>query len=78
MKKLWMIAGMLAAFGIGMCVPAFTQMDHPRIRAAHKHLEEAREELKHAAHDYDGHRAKALEHVNHAIEECDRAMEVRE
>ena len=74
MKKLLLVAGMLAAFVLGMCVPAFTQPDHPRIRAARRHLEEARGELEHAAHDYHGHRVKAIEHINHAIEECDRAM----
>ena len=78
MKKLWIIAAMLGAFALGMCTPAFTQMDHPRIRAARRHLEEARMELQNAAHDYRGHRARALEHVNHAIEECDKAMGFRE
>jgi len=78
MKKLWIIAAVLGAFVLGLCTPAFTQPDHPRIRAAHRHLEEARVELQDAAHEYRGHRAKALEHVNHAIEECDRAIEVRE
>jgi len=78
MKKLFIVAGMLVAFVLGMCVPAFTQPDHPRIREAHRHLEQAREELQHAEHDYRGHRARAIEFVNHAIEECDRAIEVRE
>jgi hypothetical protein len=49
------------AFVLGMCVPAFTQPDHPRMRAAHKHLEEARGELQHAEHDYRGRRGKAIE-----------------
>jgi hypothetical protein len=74
MKKLLIIAGMLGAFILGMCTPAFTQMDHPRIRAARGHLERAREELRNAAHDYRGHRVKAIEHVDKAIVECDRAM----
>jgi hypothetical protein len=34
--------------------------------------------LRGAAHDYRGHRAKAIEHVNRAIAECDRAIEVTE
>ena len=61
MKKLLIIAGMVGAFVLGVCTPAFTQADHPRIRAAHHHLEEARHELQDAARDYRGHRAKALD-----------------
>jgi hypothetical protein len=76
MKKLIIIAGMLGAFILGMSTPAFTQRDHPRIRAARGHLERAREELRGAEHDYRGHRGKAIEHVDKAIAECDRAMEL--
>jgi hypothetical protein len=76
MKKLLIAAGMLGAFVLGMSTPAFTQRDHPRIRAAREHLEQARVELQNAAHDYKGHRTKALEHAGKAIEECDRALEV--
>ena len=78
MKKLWIVAAIFAAFVLGMCTPAFTQPDHPRIRAARHHLEEAREELAHAEHDYHGHRVKAIEHVRAAIEQCDRALEFRD
>jgi uncharacterized protein (DUF2249 family) len=51
---------------------------HPRIHAAIEALREAREELKAAAHDFCGHRAEALEQVDHAIRQlheaeiCDR------
>lgn len=51
---------------------------HPRIRAAIKALEAARNDLQHAAHDFGGHRARALEVTNGAIEQlrlalaCDR------
>ncbi len=78
MKKLMIVAGMLVAFILGMSTPAFTQRDHPRIRAARAALEHAKEELRGAAHDYRGHRAKAIEHVDRAIAECDRAIEVTE
>jgi len=78
MKKLIIILGMLGAFILGMCTPAFTQLDHPRIRAARGHLERAREELRNAVPVYGGHRVKALEHVDKAIIECDRAMGFRE
>ena len=76
MKKLLMVVAIFGAFLLGVCVrPAFTQPDHPRIRAARRHLEEARVELRNAAHDYRGHRAKALEHADKAVEECDKALE---
>ncbi len=51
---------------------------HPEIRAAIRHLEQARDNLQRAAHDFHGHRAKALEHTNHAIEECQKALEAGE
>jgi hypothetical protein len=47
---------------------------HPEIRAAMHHLEEAKSALEKAAHDFGGHRAKALEHVNQALAECNEAL----
>jgi len=48
---------------------------HPEIDAAITHLREAKANLERAKHDFGGHRAKALEHVNQALEECRRALE---
>jgi hypothetical protein len=50
------------------------QEHHPHIRAALHNLEEARAQLEAAAHDFGGHRVKALEHTNKAIEECREAL----
>lgn len=47
---------------------------HPEMRAAIEHLREAKNNLERANHDFGGHRAKALGHVNEALEECERAM----
>jgi hypothetical protein len=47
---------------------------HPEIQAARMHLLEAKKNLEHAAHDFGGHRAKAIEHVNQALEECNQAL----
>lgn len=47
---------------------------HPRIEAAMKALENAKSELQQAAHDFGGHRVKALEHINQALEECRAAL----
>lgn len=47
---------------------------HPQIAGAMQHLREAKENLEHAAHDFGGHRAAALKHVNEALEECRQAL----
>ena len=49
---------------------------HPRIEAAIHHLEEAKRELEAAPEEFHGHRVKAIEHVNQALAECHRALEV--
>ena len=49
---------------------------HPRIEAAMHHLEEAKRELEAAPAEFHGHRARAIEHVNQALGECHRALEV--
>ncbi len=52
-----------------------TPEKHPEIRAAIRALETAKQHLQQGAHDFGGHRTKALEHVNQALEECHRALE---
>ena len=49
---------------------------HPRIEAAMRHLEEAKHELEAAPEEFQGHRVKAIEHVNQALGECRKALEV--
>jgi hypothetical protein len=88
MKKIYafLTAGALAC---AMSMPAVTQdrddkmkmgekhemmAKHPEMAAAIQHLREAKSNLEHAAHDFGGHRAKALEHVNQALAECNEAM----
>jgi len=48
---------------------------YPEMRGALHHLEQARDALSNAAHDFHGHRAKALEHTNKAIEEVNKGLE---
>jgi hypothetical protein len=38
-------------------------------------LEDAKRELEGVEGDFHGHRVKAIEHVNRALEECHRALE---
>jgi hypothetical protein len=48
---------------------------HPQIRRAIKALEEAREHLKKADHDFGGHRVKAIEDCDKAIEQLKLALQ---
>jgi hypothetical protein len=48
---------------------------HPEMDAAIMHLREAKKSLEEAKHDFAGHRAKALHHVEEALEECRVALE---
>jgi len=47
---------------------------HPHIHRALRELREARIELKEADHDFGGHRKEALEAVDRAIRQLDRAL----
>jgi hypothetical protein len=54
---------------------AEADVKHPHIHAALTALRDTRKELKDAAHDFGGHRADALEAVDHAIKELKAALE---
>ena len=56
-------------------VEAAAAPKHPAIHHALHELREARTELKEAAHDFGGHREKALEAVEAAIKQLDKALE---
>jgi len=47
----------------------------PHMAAAVRHLEQAKQELDAAEPVFHGHREKAIELVNHALEECHKGME---
>ena len=47
---------------------------HPEIDAAISHLNQAQSNLMNAAHDYDGHRVRALQAVNNALKQCQMAI----
>lgn len=48
---------------------------HPELRKAMRALENAKNALSNAAHDYDGHRVKALDATNQAIEQVKAALQ---
>jgi hypothetical protein len=47
---------------------------HPEIRAALRALQNARAHLQRGAHDFGGHRARALQLTDQAIQECHEAL----
>lgn len=49
--------------------------EHPEIREAIRALENAKGHLERGAKDFGGHRVKALEFTNHALEECHEALQ---
>ena len=63
---------LVAAMGVGV---AWTAERHPEIRAAQTHLMQAKARLEHASHDFAGHRVKAIEHINEALEELKLALQ---
>jgi hypothetical protein len=48
---------------------------HPEIGAALEAMHAARHHLDDAAHDFHGHRMKAIEHLDAAIHEADICMQ---
>lgn len=64
-------------FVLGLSMSAWTQERerHPHVRAAMKALQTAENQLKRGAHDFGGHRVKALELTQQAKKEIDRAIE---
>jgi hypothetical protein len=47
---------------------------HPHIDEALEAMRSAKHQLETADHDFDGHRAKSLEHLNQAIHEAEICM----
>ena len=54
-------------------VPAATPTPerHPHIDEALEHMRAAKHELEVAAHDFDGHRVKSIEHLDQAMHEAE-------
>jgi hypothetical protein len=50
-------------------------MPHPEIDDAMRLLNQAQDHLNHAAHDFGGHRTKAMDHINQAMNELHAAIE---
>jgi hypothetical protein len=50
---------------------------HPHIDEALESMRAAKHHLESAEHDFDGHRMKAIEHLNQAIHEAELCMSMR-
>jgi hypothetical protein len=50
---------------------------HPHIHEALESMRAAKHHLESAEHDFDGHRAKAVEHLNQAIREAEICMSMK-
>ncbi|CAK0755337.1 hypothetical protein CCP3SC1AL1_2190003 [Gammaproteobacteria bacterium] len=68
----------IAAFLLGACVsntlPMAGAEPQPHMTSALNSLQDAREQLQQASRDKGGHREKALEYVNMAIEAVKRGI----
>jgi len=50
---------------------------HPHINEALESMRAAKHHLEGGEHDFNGHRAKAIEHLNQAIREAEICMEMK-
>jgi len=66
----------LAALGAALVVSPVLADDDEQLRAAQTDLRSARDHLKTAGKEYDGHRRQALERVNNALQDLDAALKV--
>lgn len=54
--------------------PAMHRERHPEMMRALRELRAAKRDLEQAAHDFNGHRAAALNHTNEAISEVEAGL----
>ena len=57
--------------------PVATPERHPHIDEALESMRAAKHHLETADHDFDGHRVKAIEHLNQAIHEAEICMSMK-
>jgi len=67
------IVMLLVVGTVGICAA-----DEPHMRAALEHLREARKQLEKAVPNKEGHREKAIELIDRAIEQVKAGMEFSE
>ena len=57
--------------------PVATPEKHPHIEEALEHMRAAKKELESAEHDFQGHRAKSIDHLNQAMHEAEVCMSMK-
>ena len=67
------IAAFVVALSLSLPTAAFAE-PQPHMKAALEHLKKAKESLEKATADKGGHRAKAIELVNQAIEQTEKGV----
>ena len=67
----------LAAAPAAPAAAAPTPERHPHIDEALESMRAAKHHLETAEHDFDGHRAKSIEHLNMAIHEAEICMSMK-
>jgi TolA-binding protein len=72
MKKL--LCSTLLALSLAVPTAAFAE-PQPNMKEALEHLRAAKVSLEKATADKGGHRVKAIEHVNQAIEQVEKGIE---
>ncbi len=75
MKSLVIASGIALSLMLFTAVHADEPKGHPEMHHALRALENAKRDLEKAAHDYGGHRAKALELTDQAISEIKEGLE---
>ena len=68
------LVGLLGVAVYGGGVRVASAEPQPRMEAALRHLNEAREELKSAVEDKGGHRAKAIDMTERAIKQVEEGI----
>jgi hypothetical protein len=71
-KSLTIGVAIIAAFCFGKAMNF--QEKHPHMKGAKVKLEEAKNQLQKAEHDYNGHRTKAVGYIDQAIKEINEGI----
>ncbi len=72
--QIFVLVLLTLAFLLGVGAASYAREPHPMIRKAEKQLLSARATLEHAAHDFGGHRAKAIGDIAAALGELREAL----
>ena len=69
------LQGTLPLFGLGGLAAGLANADQPHMQSALGHLREARKSLEEATQDKGGHRAKAIQLVDSAIQQVEMGID---